>query len=123
MRPFEYRSPRAVTVFDIEFLTDGATVYGRCKDFSATGIRAQLERTLAVGRTGLLTLRHPARVLKIDARLSHAEGRQVGFTFLFGSTEEQEPVTQFAALINGKRGVWVGMEPPRDRALEERRQE
>ncbi len=78
------------------------TLHGRCRDLSEEGIRAEFEGKVEAGHTGLLTLRHSARVLRIDARSTHAEESQVGLSFIFETPEQRAAATRFAALVNAK---------------------
>lgn len=104
MRKLEYRHPRKTSIFNIEFLVDGVTIHGVCKDVSEDGVRAGLDRHTAVGTLGLLKLRHPMRVLTINARLSYLDKAEVGFAFLFEESQEREAATEFVAMLSARPG-------------------
>lgn len=83
VRRFEYRPCRIAAGFDIDFVSGGETFHGLCRDVSDAGIRATLDSSVDVGRSGLLILRHPTGVLELEAQVAYTDNRQVGFVFLF----------------------------------------
>jgi hypothetical protein len=99
VRKFEYRSCRIAAGLDVEFVTDGETIQGTCRDVSDAGIRASLDGSVIVGGTGLLTLRHPIGVLELEAQVAYIEKSQVGLTFLFKTTWEREITAEYIASI------------------------
>jgi len=88
IRKFEYRRSRIKGGFNVDFIAEGETFHGLCSDISDAGIRAEFDGPIVVGSSGLLILRHPARVLKLEARVSHFDKGQAGLIFLFKSPVE-----------------------------------
>ena len=102
MRKFEYRRPRMKTGFSVDFVVEGETLHGLCSDVSDEGIRAEFDGPITVGSSGLLILRHPTRVLKIEAHVAYFEKCQVGLSFLFQPPQERATTTQFIDLITNR---------------------
>ena len=99
VRKFEYRSCRIAAGLDVEFVTDGETIKGTCKDVSEAGVRASLDGSVSVGSSGLLTLRHSIGVLELESQVAYVEGSQVGLTFLFKTNWEREITAEYIASI------------------------
>jgi hypothetical protein len=99
MRDFSYRQPRMSTGFEVDFVVDGKTIRGLCRDASHAGIRAEFEGSVIVGSSGLLILRHPIGVLKLDAHVAYNEDYQVGLIFHFETVWEQRMTVEFIASI------------------------
>jgi len=95
IRKFEYRSSRIRAGFSVDFIAEGETFHGLCRDVSDAGIRAKFDGLIAVGSSGLLILRHPSRVLRLEARVSHVDKGQVGLVFLFKTPAECELTVGF----------------------------
>src|SRR5258708_17413205 len=74
-RRFEYRRPRTTTGFSVDFVVGGETLHGLCRNVSDAGIRAEFDGPVpvVVGSFGLLILRHPTRLLKIEAQVDYFE--------------------------------------------------
>jgi PilZ domain len=102
MRKLEYRRPRLVSAFDIEFVVGGQTLYGQCKDSSATGIRAELDCPVAVGCSGLLTLHYHEGIVKRRARIAYRNGLMIGLSFLSNEPDESNDPTQLIALVTNR---------------------
>ena len=100
MRKLEYRHPRKISIFNIEFVVDGTPIRGLCKDVSQDGIRAGLDTHTPIGSTGTLKLRHPMRLLTINARLTYLDKAEVGLAFLFEDSDERDAVTEFVAMLD-----------------------
>ena len=99
IRRFEYRPCRLKTGFGVDFVAGGETLHGLCRDVGDAGICAEFDGSLAVGASGLLILRHPAGVLKLEARVAYIEKCQVGLVFLFQTPAECEITSEFIASI------------------------
>jgi hypothetical protein len=100
MRKLEYRRPRLTSTFDIEFLVGGETLYGRCMDASASGIRAKLDRPAIVGSLGLLTLYQQQGAVKRRAQVVHRDGLMVGLSFLSQDPTSNDPMQLIALVTN-----------------------
>jgi len=98
-RKFEYRLIRITAAFNVDFIAEGETFHGSCKDVSDTGIRAEFEVPMVVGSSGLLILRPSPRIFKIEAKVSHITNRQVGLAFVFETPLELDNAVQFIASI------------------------
>jgi hypothetical protein len=99
IRKFEYRPCRLKTGFSVDFIVGGETLHGLCTDVGDVGIRAEFGSSLAVGASGLLILRHPVGVLKLEARVVYIENGQVGFVFVFQTPSERGMTSEFIASI------------------------
>jgi PilZ domain len=99
MRRFEYRLPRTTTGFRVDFVVGGETFHGLCRDVSDAGIRVHFDDPVAVGSFGLLILRHPTRLLKVEAQVAYFENRQFGLSFLSQTPQERAMTMEFIALI------------------------
>jgi hypothetical protein len=99
MRRFEYRLPRTTTDFSVDFVVGEETFCGLCRDIGDAGIRAEFDDPLAVGSFGLLILRHPTRLLKVEAQVTYFERYQAGLSFLSQKPRERAMITEFIALI------------------------
>lgn len=99
IRRFEYRPCRIAAGFGVDFVAGGETLHGICRDVSNSGIRATLNGSVAVGNTGVLTLRHPMGVLELEAQVAYIEELQVGLEFLFKTTWECAMTIEFVASI------------------------
>lgn len=91
--------------FNVDFIAEGKTFHGLCKDVSDAGIRAEFDGPIAVGSSGLLILRHPLQVLKLEARVSHVDKDQVGLIFIFKTPEECGMTVAYIAEIAGRKTV------------------
>jgi len=101
IRKFEYRPCRITTGFDIEFIVGDETFIGICRDVSDTGIRVKLEGSVVVGDSGLLTLRHPMGLFKIEAQVAYIDNAFVGLIFDFETQRERTATAEFmTALAN-----------------------
>ena len=99
IRKFEYRPCRIASGFTIDFVMETETIRGICRDVSDTGIRATLDGFVAVGKSGLLILRHPTGELEIESRIAYSEKDHVGLIFLFKSCWEREITSDYIASI------------------------
>lgn len=99
IRRFEYRQPRLSTGFSVEFVLAEQTLQGRCRDVSDAGIRAEFNGPIDVGETGMLILRHPMRVLRVEAEVAYLARGGVGLSFLFGSQQQRDLTIQFISQI------------------------
>jgi hypothetical protein len=98
-RKFEYRRTRKKADFSVDFIAEGQTFHGFCKDVSDAGICAEFADPMVVGSIGLLILKHRSGVLKLEARVSHVEDGQVGLAFIFGTAAECAMTLDFIASI------------------------
>jgi hypothetical protein len=105
IRKFEYRRSRKKTGFDVDFVSDGETFHGICGDVSDAGIRAEFSGYLDVGRSGLLILRHPIGVLKLEAQVAYTEKHWAGLVFLFKTPSDCDMAIQFIASISSLGAV------------------
>ena len=85
--------------FNVDFVAEGEATHGLCRDVSDGGIRAEFDGPLTVGGCGLLILRHPSGVLKLEARVAHIERCQVGLVLLFRTAEECKMAVDFLASL------------------------
>jgi hypothetical protein len=106
IRNFEYRQPRMSTGFDVEVVAGGETIRGFCRDVSDAGIRAEFDGPVIAGSSGLLILRHPLGILKLDAQVAYIEKHQVGLVFHFHSPWERTMTIEFIASVAGHTGNW-----------------
>jgi len=105
IRKFEYRRSRMKTGFGVDFVSDGETFHGICGDVSEGGIRAEFSGSLVVGRSGLLILRHPTGILKLEAQVAYIENHWAGLVFLFKTPLDCELAIQFVASISSLTAV------------------
>jgi hypothetical protein len=105
IRKFEYRRGRMKTGFDVDFVSDGKTLHGICEDVSDAGIRAEFSGSLVAGRSGLLILRHPRGVLKVEAQVAYTEKHWAGLVFLFKTPSDCDMAIQFVASISSLTAV------------------
>jgi hypothetical protein len=99
IRNFEYRPCRITTGFDVDFVAGGETLHGLCRDVSNAGIRVKLDGTVAVGDSGLLILRHPTGVLKLEAQVAYIDKCYVGLVFVFKTPWERVTAIEYMAAI------------------------
>jgi PilZ domain len=99
MRKLEYRCPRLGSMIEIEFAVNGETLYGRCKDISASGIRAEFDRPATVGSYGPLVLHHGEGAVRRRAQVAYLDGLIVGVSFLSSESGEGDEVARLIALI------------------------
>ena len=99
IRKFEYRPYRVATGFAVEFIRDGKTVTGICRDVSDTGIRAEFAESLDEGDKGLLVLRHSTGTLEVEAQVGYQDKAQVSLTFHFKTSWERGLAVEFIAGI------------------------
>ena len=99
IRKFEYRHPRLSAGFIVEFVLTEQTLLGRCRDVSDAGIRAEFDGPIDVGETGTLILRHPMRVLRLEAEVAYLGRGGVGLSFLFDSPQQRDSTVQFMSKI------------------------
>jgi hypothetical protein len=99
IRRFEYRQPRLSAGFTVEFVLSEQTLQGHCRDVSDAGIRAELNGATHVGATGMLILRHPMRVLRLEAEVAYLGQSGVGLSFIFDSPQQRDLTIQFISQI------------------------
>lgn len=99
IRKFEYRPCRIKAGLKVEFVTEKKILVGLCNDVSDQGIRATLDSSTEVGRSGVLILRHPTCVLEIEAQAAYVDKCQVGLAFLFRSSWERAMTVDFIASV------------------------
>jgi hypothetical protein len=107
VRRFEYRPCRIAAGFDIDFVSGGETLHGRCRDVSDAGIRATLDGFVDVGASGLLILQHPTGVLELEAQVAYIDNRQVGLVFLFETPWECALTIEYMASIANREAPFV----------------
>jgi hypothetical protein len=99
IRKFEYRPSRITGGFDVDFVANGETFHGICKDVGNSGVRATFDGPLLVGSSGLLILRHPVGILELDAQVVYIVKRQVGLEFRFNTPWESSMAIEYIASI------------------------
>jgi hypothetical protein len=82
IRKLEYRSARSTTALAIHFAVDGETFHGSCNDVSESGVRASLNRPVAIGSLGSLTLHYRDGAITRRTRVACVQGLTVGLSFL-----------------------------------------
>ncbi len=105
IRKFEYRRCRMKTGFDIDFVTNEETFHGTCRDVSDAGVCAEFEGSAPLGCTGLLILRHPSGVLRVQAQVAYIERSQVGLEFVFKTASESKLTIEFISSIASFAGT------------------
>lgn len=105
IRKFEYRRSRMKTGFGVDFVSDGETLHGICGDVSDAGIRAEFSGFLDVGRSGLLILRHPTGIVKLEAQVAYTEKHWAGLVFVFKTPSDCDLAIQFVASISSLTAV------------------
>jgi hypothetical protein len=58
-----------------------------------------LEGSVAVGDSGVLTLRHPTGILKVQAHVAYLDKGHVGLVFVFEAPWERTAVIEYIAAI------------------------
>ena len=106
MRTFEYRLPRLLTHYHVEFCVEGEKFQGTCTDVSDGGIRARFDSPLLLGSSGEVTLRHSSHQFTLAAMVAHLEGELAGLRFLCRTAEERLLSEQFVAAASGIHTVW-----------------
>jgi len=99
IRKFEYRPCRIAAGFDVDYIVGDETFIGLCRDVSDTGIRVKLDGSVVVGDIGLLTLRHPMAILKIEAQVAYIDKCYVGLIFEFETPRERAATAEYMAVI------------------------
>jgi hypothetical protein len=99
IRKFEYRLSRTNAGFNVDFIAEGETFHGLCKDISDAGIRAEFDGPMVVGSSGLLILRLSARTLKLEAKVAYVRNRQAGLVFACETPLELDAAVEFIAAI------------------------
>jgi hypothetical protein len=99
VRKFEYRPSRTAGGFDLEFIADGKTITGFCKDLSEEGIRATLDGPVVVGSFGLVVFRHSTGTLELEAQVAYIDKLHIGIVFLFQTAWERTAINNLIALI------------------------
>ena len=99
VRKFEYRPSRTAGGFDFEFIAEGKTISGFCKDLSEEGIRAKLDGPVVVGSFGLVVLRHSGGELELEAQVAYIDKFHVGIVFLFQTAWERTAINNLIASI------------------------
>jgi hypothetical protein len=105
IRKFQYRQPRLRTGFDVDFIAGEETFHGLCRDVGDAGIRAEFDGSVIAGSIGLLILRHPTGVLKVDAQVTYNENDQVGLVFHFQTPWQRKLTIEFLASITNYLGT------------------
>jgi len=99
VRKFEYRECRTPAGFITEYISQGETLHGLCTDVSEAGIRAHFGGSVITGSSGLLILRHPKGVLRVEARVAYVKNNQAGLVFVFQNPWEYGMTIEFIAAI------------------------
>jgi hypothetical protein len=99
IRKFEYRPCRVAAEFGVDFVAEGKTIRGICRDVSNSGVRATFSGSLAVGNSGLLILRHAVGVLELEAQVAYVDELQVGLEFRFKTPWECAMTIEYVASI------------------------
>jgi len=74
-------------------------------DVSDAGILAEFDGPMVVDSSGLLILRHPSGVLKLEARVSHIDKGMVGLVFVFKTPAECGMTVDFIASITNRAAM------------------
>jgi hypothetical protein len=96
-RRFEYRLPRLSAGFDVEFIAGTETHHGLCRNVSDDGIRAEFDRSVVMHSEGLLILRPPIGVLKLNALVAYVQNQAAGLIFHFENPWERRMTSEFIA--------------------------
>lgn len=112
VRKFEYRPCRITTGFDVDFAVGDEILFGRCRDVSDTGIRVAFDGSVVVGDSGLLTLRHPMGILKLEAHVAYIDKTHVGLVFDFETPRERSATAEYMAGIASHGDVSTIIEFP-----------
>jgi hypothetical protein len=112
IRKFEYRPCRIATGFNVDFEVEGETLYGICRDVSDTGIRVKLDGSVVVGDSGLLTLRHPLGVIKLEANVAYIDQYHVGLVFVFETNRERAAALDYMSDVANHTAASMVVEFP-----------
>ena len=97
VRRYVFRQSRAKVAFPVDFLVGGEIFHGVCRNTSDAGIRAEFDRSLVVGSSGLLVLHRLGAALKLEARVAYMDAGDVGLEFTFKSNLVHARVIGFIA--------------------------
>jgi hypothetical protein len=103
MQKFDYRHPRFTVDLPAQFISQGTTLNGRCKDISHEGMRLELRQPLAPGARGVVLVSYQGRTLELSARVAHAANG--GMEFLYESEGERKTVEQLVAALASRSRV------------------
>jgi hypothetical protein len=90
VRNFEYRPCRFSAGFELEFVSEGKTIFGLAEDISDDGICATLDGKVKVGSFGTVRFPHSSSELELEAQVAYINRGHVGLAFLFATPWEQE---------------------------------
>jgi hypothetical protein len=105
IRSYQYRSPRLNSTFQIEFWSGGACYAGECKDLGLDGLRARMNRAVAAGLAGRLTLYYNDHRQHIHATVAYMRDEEAGFSFQSQTPEEVEALRAMLTLVGGL--TWI----------------
>jgi PilZ domain len=98
MQKFTYRAPRHRVDLPVRLETAGGTVFGRCREISAEGLRLELNQPLPADQEGRVLLTH--RNVDLDLRVKVAySGTHDGLKFIFESEKQRAEVARFIASL------------------------
>src|SRR5450756_1827866 len=99
MRNFEYRRPRMETGLNVDFVTNGRTLYGVCSNIGVSGICAEFDSFPAVGSVGDLIIHHPKCVLRRRAQIAYLDKSLVGISFFPPTASETQATRHLLDLV------------------------
>jgi hypothetical protein len=105
MRTFEYRQPRLMTQYHVDFYVEGDVFHGTCTDVSDGGISARFDGPVLVGSRGEVTLQHNRHSFTMEAVVAHLEGDHAGLKFVCRTDEERLLSEQFVAAATGMHAL------------------
>src|ERR1039457_5367883 len=99
VRKFEFRECRMPAGFIVDYFSNGETLHGLCIDVSEAGLRAEFDGSVVIGSSGILILRPPKSILKLEAQVAYVKKCQVGLVFIFQTPWERGTTNEFIAMI------------------------
>jgi hypothetical protein len=99
MRSLEYRSPRLMRDFCVDFVAGTALFRGTCVDLNGQGVRASFEQPVPKSLVGSLIMYHPLCRASIPARVVYLLKDQVGFVFFDHTRHDQEVLSHFMGIV------------------------
>lgn len=104
VQSFAYRSPRFALSLPLEFLVEGTSIPGRCRDLSEQGISVLLQQPVLPGTRGRVRLRIESCCVEVAAQVAYAELYEAGLHFTFGSLAEQAFVEMLVKVVARSAG-------------------
>jgi hypothetical protein len=104
MQKFEYRTPRYLVELPIQFLWNGQSIRGRCKEISKDGMRVVLEQQVPVESCGEVEISYKEFTWELHCCVAHKGPDFDGLKFLFESDKDRGSVERLVALVSGPSG-------------------